>query len=195
MYEYLKGTLIESFPGKAVVDHNGLGYSLLIPLNNYAKLPPINHPILFYLALIVREEAHTLFGFLTKNERDLFNRLINVSGVGPKTALALVGHMEVTDLQLAISQANLALLCKIPGIGKKTAERLVVELRDHLKKMPHLELRESNSISSDALNALVHLGYHPLQAQKAIQTALKNSKDEEMALPLLITAALKVFNG
>lgn len=194
MYEYLKGKLVASFPGKATVEVNGLGYALLMPLNNYPKLPQVGKEILLYLALIVREDAHTLFAFLTRSERELFNRLTQVSGIGPKTALALVGHMEASDLQIAISQGNLSVLCKVPGIGKKTAERLIVDLRDSFKKTPQLESQPSEGISSDALNALIHLGYHPLQAQKAIHAAIQKTSIE-LDLPQLITEALRAFNG
>ena len=190
MYDYLKGRLVESALNKAIVDINGLGYSILIPVNNYAKLPSSGEEVLLYLSLIIREDSHTLFGFLTRSERELFNRLINVSGIGPKAALALVGHMEIADLQMAISQANLTLLCKVPGIGKKTAERLIVDLRDTLQKDPHLSLKESGGYSQDALSALIHLGYNPLLAQKAIHTAVQNC-DKEFTLSQLITEALK----
>lgn len=194
MFEYLQGILVESSPEKVIIDLHGLGYSLFIPLNSYPKLPQIGKEIRLFTSFIVREDAHTLYGFLTKSERELFQRLHQVSGIGPKTALALVGHLEAADLQLAISQGNIALLCKVPGIGKKTAERLIVDLRDTLKKEPQIERQGFDGVSSDALNALTHLGYHPLQAQKAIQTVLQNQKTP-LDLPTLITQALRVFNG
>lgn len=195
MYEYIRGKLIEATPLKTVVEVSGIGYSLLIPVNHYSNLPPFGKDVTFYLSLIVREDAHLLYGFLSRAERDLFERLITVSGIGPKTALALIGHLEAADLQLAVSQGNLTLLCKVPGIGKKTAERLIVDMRDKFKKEPLTDLsskhlKGSSSIPSDALNALIHLGYNPLYAQKAIKTAL-DASEEELALPKLITAALR----
>lgn len=192
MFEYIKGKLVESHPGRAIVDVGGLGYSLLVPLNNYPNFPQIGTSILLYSALVIREDAHTLFGFLTRHERDLFYRLIDVSGIGPKTALALIGHLDPVDLHMAISQGNVALLCKAPGIGKKTAERLIVDLRDTLKKEPHLERGSNGGVSADAVSALVNLGYHPLQAQKAISKVMQEAK-QEWELPHLITAALKVL--
>ena len=119
MYEYMKGKLVEASPSKATIDIGGIGYCLLIPLSNYSHLPPLGSEILFYVSLIIREDAHTLYGFLSRTERTLFEKLTSISGIGPKTALTLIGHLEPHDLQLAISQANVALLCKVPGIGKK----------------------------------------------------------------------------
>src|SRR5258708_3770784 len=121
MYEYIKGTLIEASVSKVVVDIHGVGYRLFIPFNNYAKLPALGSPTCFFVTTIIREDAHKLFGFSNLHERELFEQFIEVSGIGPKTALALVGHLELRDLQNAISQSNVAAVCKIPGIGKKTA--------------------------------------------------------------------------
>jgi len=146
MFEYIKGKLTDASPLKAVIEINGLGYSLLIPVNNYSKLPAFGHEILLYVSTVIREDSHKVYGFLTRTERDLFENLIEVSGIGPKTGLALIGHMEIDELQLAIAQSNIALICKIPGIGKKTAERLVVEMRDkfqneHKRPPPSLQGR------------------------------------------------------
>ncbi len=188
MYEYIKGTLTETSPIKATVETAGLAYSIHIPLNNYSKFPQLGKEILLYLFLVVREDAHTLYGFLSRTQRDLFKKLIDISGIGPKTALALIGHLDAADLQLAVSQSNISLICKVPGIGKKTAERLVVDLRDQFAKEPLME--ESKQESSDALNALVNLGYNPFQAQKAIKKAQEEAS-EELPLPKLITAALR----
>jgi Holliday junction DNA helicase RuvA len=195
MYEYFKGTLIEACLSKAVVDVNGIGYCLLIPFNNFSKLPAVNSPIAFYISFVVREDSQKLYGFLARQERDLFESLLEVSGIGPKTALCLVGHMEIRDLQAAISQGNIQQICKIPGIGKKTAERLIVEMRDKIKKgmgMAHgssTDVQEQGT-AADAISALINLGYHTSQAQKAIKTALTQFKGEP-ELAKLITAALR----
>jgi Holliday junction DNA helicase RuvA len=133
---------------------------------------------------------------LTKEQRDLFESLIEVSGIGPKTALSLIGHMEPKELQAAISQEQIQLICKIPGIGKKTAERLIIEMRDKVKKMRGgttglFPLEPSNQgVVADAISALVNLGYNSTQAQKAIKAAMaKNQEEPELAK--LITAALR----
>lgn len=195
MYEYLKGTLIEASMSKAVVDVNGVGYCLLIPFNNFSKLPTVGSSTTFYISFVVREDSQKLFGFLARQERDLFESLLEVSGIGPKTALCLVGHMEIRDLQAAISQGNIQQICKIPGIGKKTAERLIVEMRDKIKKGmgaaqgPSADVQEQGT-AADAISALINLGYHSSQAQKAIKTALNQFKGEP-ELAKLITAALR----
>ncbi len=195
MYEYFKGTLIEASLSKAIVDVNGVGYCLLIPFNNFSKLPTVNSSIAFYISFVVREDSQKLYGFLARQERDLFESLLEVSGIGPKTALCLVGHMEIRDLQAAISQGNILQICKIPGIGKKTAERLIVEMRDKIKKgmgaagTPSSDIQEQGA-AADAISALINLGYHSSQAQKAIKAAMNQFKGEP-ELAKLITAALR----
>lgn len=189
MFEYIKGKLTEASPMKATVDIAGLGYRILIPLSNYAKLPQIGQEVLLYLSAVIREDAHKLYGFLTRHERDMFEKFTGVSGIGPKTALCLIGHMEISQLQYAISQSNISALCKIPGIGKKTAERLVVEMRDKVKGQD-ISHEGPQGTAFDAISALINLGYPLPQAQKAINTALSTVK-EEPDLPALITLALR----
>lgn len=198
MYEYVKGILSEATLAKVTVDVQGLGYSLLIPFNNYSKLPALGTYVTLYVSYVVREDSQKLYGFLTKHERDLFENLIEVSGVGPKTGLALVGHMEVQDLQIAISQGNTQAICKIPGIGKKTAERLIIDMRDKIKKgmdksLPaHLIEGSSGEqgIVADAVSALINLGYNTALAQKAIKAAMDKIQGEP-ELAKLITLALR----
>ena len=140
MFDYIKGALISLTPHQAVVDVGGIGYLLYTPLSAFSAMPPIGEKILFYISSVIREDSHKNFGFLTREERDLFEKISAVSGIGPKTALALIGHLDSLALESAITTANSHLLSKIPGIGKKTAERLIVELRDKvlkgLKKSP-----------------------------------------------------------
>jgi Holliday junction DNA helicase RuvA len=198
MYEYIKGTLIEASLSKAIVEVQGLAYSLLIPFNNFSKLPALGSTLIFYVSFVIREDSQKLYGFLARSERDLFENLLEVSGIGPKTSLSLIGHMEIRELQAAISQENIHLICKIPGIGKKTAERLVVEMRDKIKKdmdksasAPQLQNTEEKAGPvADALSALINLGYNSSHAQKAIKTALSKVEGEP-ELAKLITAALR----
>lgn len=197
MYDYLKGILTFVSQTKITVDVNGLGYSLNIPLSAFCKLSEINKPITCFLSLIIKEDSHCLYGFLSKKERDLFETLITISGIGPKTALSLIGHLDINHFLSAISSANVGLICKVPGIGKKTAERLIVEMRDKIKNIEkefalpeHSTDREQNSHISDALNALIHLGYNHMQAQKALNKALEESKDD-LETGKLISLALK----
>lgn len=194
MIEYIKGILTDTSPAHAVIETHGIGYKLAIPLNNYGKLPAQGKEAILFVSTVIREDAHKSYGFLSKIERDFFEKLIDISGIGPKTALALIGHMDLSDLQLAISQSNITVLSKVPGIGKKTAERLVVELKDKTKKMADIPVSASGKkdLFSDALSALVNLGYHPLHAQKAVRQVLADS-EKEPDLALLITKALKEF--
>lgn len=196
MIDYIKGILISGSPSKAVIETGGIGYALFIPLGNYAKLPEIGSPVRLFLSTVIREDSHKSYGFLTSEERDLFETLIEVSGIGPKTGLALLGHLEAEELQIAISRSDVHRICKVPGIGKKTAERLIVEMRDRMQKNPFpLPPKTANDAStsgmaSDALSALINLGYQPLSAQKVIHTLLREN-EEALDLSSLITAALK----
>jgi len=193
MYESIKGHLIEKMPLKAVVEAGGIGYRLTVPLSTYTRLPALEKPIQLFLSQVVREDSNTLYAFFLKEERDLFETLITLSGIGPKTALALIGHMELSIFQRAVASADIHLLSKVPGIGKKTAERLVIEMRDKFKggkRDPSIPLSGAEGIVADAIHALLHLGYNPLQAQKAVHAAL-GEKKEETDLGKIITAALQ----
>lgn len=196
MYEYLKGTLVSQDPIKVIIDVNGVGFQVLMPLSCLNQLPLLGKEVTVYTKLIVREDAHTLFGFLSPQERNLFEKLINVSGIGPKTGLALLGHLDPLQLHQAIQNGDVKTLSKVPGIGKKTAERLLVDMRDHLES-PHFLPRAlgshslgKTSVVADAIQGLMQLGYSAFQAQKAIHAVL--AKDEEPKDPaVLITRALK----
>ncbi len=195
MFDYIRGELIEASPTKVTIETHGIGYAIHIPLSTYNKLPKAGTQVTLYLFQAIREDAHILYGFMTKDERDFFISLCSVSGIGPKTALALIGHLEATDLYMAIAQSQVSVLCKIPGVGKKTAERLVVELRDRMKAPENknfiTDLPSSvSSITGDAINALIHLGYNALQAQKAVRAVLA-SKNDSPPLAELITLALR----
>lgn len=193
MFEYIQGTLTEKEPSKAIVDAGGIGYKLQIPLSTFHRLPDLNSSIRFFLSHIVREDSEALYAFLTKEERDLFETVLNISGIGPKTAIAIIGHMDILSFQKAIAAADIRLLSKIPGIGKKTAERLVIEMRDKFQgkgKKTFSPAFQGNSLFSDALSALLNLGYAPRDAEQAIQKALEDKKDEK-DLGRLIAAALQ----
>jgi Holliday junction DNA helicase RuvA len=197
MFEYIRGKLVGAAPNKAVVEVHGIGYGILIALNTYGRLPQVGQDVMFYVAPVVREDAHLLYGFLTQGERELFEKFTQVSGIGPKTALALIGHMEITDLQMAIMHGNISLLSKVPGIGKKTAERLVIEMRDKVTASSSTSLMAADidgakGVVADAISALVNLGYHPINAQKAVKQALgEKSNKSEPQLGQLITLALR----
>ncbi len=193
MYESIKGSLIDKTPQKAVIEAGGIGYRLAIPLSTYTRLPDLGKTLQLFLSQVVREDSNTLYAFLSKEERDLFETLITLSGIGPKSALSIIGHLEINAFQRAIASADVRLLSKIPGIGKKTSERLVIEMRDKVKginKGKSLPINAVDGIVGDAMNALLNLGYNPLEAQKAVQAVLEEKKDET-DLGKIITAALQ----
>lgn len=190
MFEYIRGKLASSTPEKAVVEVGGVGYRLHVPFNTFGKLPKVGGEVLLYVFAHIREDCHRYFGFLTEQERDLFEQLNSITGIGPKTALALIGHMELGELQLTIAQKNVARLCRVPGIGKKTAERLVVELKDRVQKMPTLPASGAGKNIEDAIAALVNLGYPLPRSQKAVSSALESTEDKP-ELAELITLALR----
>lgn len=192
MYEFIEGILEEKMPDRAILHCHGVGYLLSIPLNCFHSLPQLGQPLRLYTSFIVREDAHRLFGFTERAERDLFNTLKEISGIGPKTALSLIGHLDRHQLFDAVHASNATLIAKVPGIGKKTAERLIVELRD--KKMQTslplspLSLSSEEQVRFDAISALISLGYSAHIAERAIDKTLKEGQHE---LSTLITRALQ----
>jgi holliday junction DNA helicase RuvA len=194
MYESIRGTLKDKAPHQAIIECNGIGYRLSIPLSTYTRMPALETDVTLYLSQVVREDAHTLYAFIQKEERDLFEILLSISGIGPKTAAAIIGHMEINAFQRAIASSDIRLLSKMPGIGKKTAERLIIEMRDKFKgkgKSAALPIPAAGTgIAYDAMNALDNLGYNALDANQAIQAALKTNPNET-DLGRLITASLR----
>ncbi len=195
MFEYIKGTLVDKDIQKAVVEAGGIGYRLTIPLSTYVRLPALKSHVELYTSHVVREDTEALYAFLTKEERDLFELVTTVSGIGPRTGIAIIGHIDIASFQRAIAASDIRLLSKIPGIGKKTAERLVIEMRDKFKGKGKATLAGvpatfEPGVLSDAFSALVNLGYGPSEAQKAI-SAVMTTKKEEPDLGTLITAALR----
>ena len=195
MFEFIRGKMVQSIPSKAVVDVGGVGYGIIISLKTFQKLPNLGSEVFFYVAPVIREDGHYLYGFLTLDDKKLFEQLISISGVGPKTAIGILGHVDISDFQMAVMQGNAALLSKIPGIGKKTAERLIIELKDKFNNTSSAGVAlpsgiQTSSVVSDAISALTNLGYHPLDAQKAIKKVLGNHS-KEPSLSELITGALR----
>ncbi|MEI6242248.1 MAG: Holliday junction branch migration protein RuvA [Chlamydiota bacterium] len=193
MLEHLKGKLFHVETTKVIVDVQGVGYRIGIPISCYSHLPKVGEDVLLYVSLVIREEAHTLYGFLQRQDRDLFELLLSVSGVGPKTALSILSHFDIHSFTDVISHANVFQLSKVPGIGKKTAEKLILEMKDKVKfkSLSPLEHKSpsDHGMASDAISALMNLGYHPLQAQKAIKDVLEKHKPKNTSE--LITLALR----
>lgn len=202
MFSYFKGILVDFNTAQATLEVNGIGYLINIPCSALTQLPPIGQNLQLYTSFVIREFSHAIYGFITAQERDLFDVLLNVSGIGPKLALSLIGHMNLDNLYEAITNQNLTLLCKVPGVGKKTAERLVVELRDKLTNLIgtkasnysiHLQRDPQMQKMNDAVLALVNLGYNHSAAQKAVKQSLKDLSDE-CDIATLITFSLKTIS-
>jgi len=167
----LSGKLIEKQPPQVIVDVQGLGYELDVPMSTFYTLPGLGEAITLFTHLVVREDAHLLYGFGSDDERRAFRQLIKISGVGPKMALSVLSGLSVADLALAVAMQETGRLVKIPGVGKKTAERLVLELRDKLVHAPSIAASgdSSKSAGADVLNALLALGYNDREAQWALK--------------------------
>jgi Holliday junction DNA helicase RuvA len=179
MIAFLNGKLIDALPTHATIEVNGVGYDLLIPLSSFDKLPVPGQTVKILTHLVVREDAHVLYGFMTLTERELFRLLINnVSGIGPKTALNILSGITVTAFRGAVSTGDSKMLSKISGVGKKTAERIIIELKDKIGPGGALEAQSAQRALSgdeqkvnDAVLALMALGYKPNEAHETIRAS------------------------
>lgn len=192
MYAFIRGTLVQINEKEAVLDVNGIGYQIHTPSNLSA--PEIGSEFFLYTSFIVREGFQGLYGFPQEAERNLFNEVIEISGIGPKTALCLLSHFSLSNLRNIIEQEDAVALSKVPGIGKKTAERLLIELRNKLEKFflatpLKEEALPKSTHFSDALKALINLGYNRSAAQKALKKSLEASADQDLSS--LISSSLK----
>jgi Holliday junction DNA helicase RuvA len=176
MIAFLRGRLFDKQPNRIVVDVNGVGYDVAVPLSTFYGLGSSGSEIALRIHTHVREDVLALYGFATRLEQDLFERLIGVSGIGPKLALAVLSGIEPPDLMRAIERSDVARLTAIPGVGKKTSERIVLELKDRLPVRPvdAAAAGEADApvLRDDLLSALLNLGYHRPLAEKAVDTAL-----------------------
>lgn len=180
----LQGTLVEKQPPELVIDVHGVGYEVMAPMSTFYQLPKVGLEVVLHTHFSVSENAQQLFGFFDKTDRTLFRQLIKVNGVGPKMALGIMSGMESLEFVRCVRENNVAALVKVPGVGKKTAERLVIEMRDRLGdwQQPILAADCSAAVSSgtdmaaEAESALIALGYKPVEASKAIAAVLKQHK-------------------
>ena len=166
----LSGKLVAKHPPQIVVDVHGVGYELDVPMSTFYQLPAAGAEVVLLTHMLVREDAHQLYGFATEQERAVFRQLLRISGVGARTALAVLSGMSVADLHRAVSEQDGARLTKVPGIGKKTAERLLLELRDKLDlKITMTAAPGTGASNNDIVNALLALGYNDKEAAWAIR--------------------------
>ena len=198
MITFLHGKLVEALPTQVTVDVNGVGYEVLIPLSSYDKLPQPGHDLKLLTHLAVREDAHTLYGFMTAAERDLFRLLINtVSGIGPKLALNILSGMNTAAFRGAVARGDVKALSQISGVGRKTAERIVVELKDKVGVAGAWEAASAERALSpedqkvnDAVLALIALGFKQTEAHDAVRKTLA-MLGPQATVETLVRACLK----
>ncbi|APQ11098.1 Holliday junction DNA helicase RuvA [Pseudomonas oryzihabitans] len=193
----LRGTLADKQPPHLLLDVGGVGYEVEVPMTTLYRLPAQGEVVTLHTHLVVREDAHLLYGFGEKRERELFRELIRLNGVGPKLALALMSSLEVDELVRCVQAQDTSVLVKVPGVGKKTAERLLVELKDRFKAWENLptiaplvlpnQALVAASAEADAVSALVALGFKPQEASRAVAAV----EGEDLSSEELIRRALK----
>ncbi|TET47985.1 Holliday junction branch migration protein RuvA [Candidatus Aerophobetes bacterium] len=189
MIHYLKGKLVAKSPTFVIVEVGGLGYRVNFPLSSYQALPPEGSTVSLYTHLHLRDDGISLYGFLKEEEKDFFLLLTSLSKVGPKSALRMLSSLSLPEFKKAVKAGDLNALVRIPGIGRKTAQRIVLELKDKIEaEEPQGSGKEV--LTKDAVAALTSLGYTRSEADKAVRTALSSVR-EEMDLPELIKEALR----
>jgi Holliday junction DNA helicase RuvA len=191
MITHIRGKLIEKNPTHAIIETNGVGYWLNISLNTFSQLPD-NEAVFLYTHLSVKEDSHTLFGFISKTEREIFRLLISVSGVGPSIARTMLSSMDTDEIQRAIASGNVGVIQSVKGIGLKTAQRVLVDLRDKISKtyaVDEVYAAQNNTNKNEALTALEVLGFTKKQCEKVLDKILL--EDRTLSVEILIKKALK----
>jgi Holliday junction DNA helicase RuvA len=183
MIAFLRGRVLDKHPNRIIVDVNGVGYEVNVPLSTFYDVGDAGAEVLLHVHTHVREDALQLFGFLTSLEQLLFERLINISGIGPKLAIAVLSGIDTGELVASVQRADVARLTRIPGIGKKTAERIVLELKDRLADVAvpagagAPQISTGDRLRDDLVSALENLGYHRPLAEKAADAARSRAAD------------------
>jgi Holliday junction DNA helicase RuvA len=198
MIALINGRLVYKSVSCIIVETNGVGYHVYVPLTTFYELPDTNHPVTLHIHTQVRADAINLFGFHTAEEKDVFQLMISVSGIGPKLAMNILSGITAAEFKRAVVQGDLGRLVSIPGVGKKTAERMVVELKDKVLKLDSFiaadvrsgETQVGETMKNDALSALINLGYRSNTARSVIDTIIRGSA-ETLTLDVLLKKALK----
>jgi Holliday junction DNA helicase RuvA len=202
MITFLEGKLTSALPTQATIDVHGVGYEVFIPLSSYDKLPPVGQPLRILTHLHVREDVQVLYGFMTVPERDLFRLLVNnVSGIGPKLALAVLSGMSVTSFKAAVVNSDVTALSKVSGVGKKTAERIVLELKDKVgvtaaweaSSAAHAPTPEQERVN-EAVLALIALGYKQVEVHRVVHD-LQQKEPANSAEDLVKLALKQIASG
>ncbi|MEI8172882.1 MAG: Holliday junction branch migration protein RuvA [Deltaproteobacteria bacterium] len=199
MIARISGLLIFKSISHAIVDAHGIGYRIFLPLTTFYELPDTSQPVTLHIHTHVKDDAINLFGFYSSEEKEVFQLMISVSGIGPKLALNILSGISAGDLIAAVSRGDLNRLIRIPGVGKKMAERIILELKDKMIKMVSFESvdKDSNALSTDelkldALSALINLGYKNQSAKTALDRII-NEFPEPMTLEILLKRTLKIL--
>lgn len=196
----LRGTIVYKKPPELMLDVNGIGYELQASMTTFGELPAVDAETTLFTHFVVREDAQTLYAFSSEAERSLFRLLLKVNGVGPKMALAIVSGMNVNEFQQCVQAGDVTGLTKLPGVGKKTAERLIIEMRDRIptmetsSEMPTTSTPAAQSpalLEEEAANALIALGYKPVQASRMVAGKGQMSSDVEEIIRAALKASLK----
>ena len=200
MIGFIRGLVFEKQAPHVVLDVNGIGYNVETPMSSFFNLPAVGEQVQLRTHLVVREDAHILYGFLSEQERALFRSLIKVNGVGPKVALGILSGMSVDDFCASIQDSNITALVRLPGIGKKTAERLVIDMRDRLpEQVANGSMGASNDSAlmatisplEEAVSALVALGYKQQDADKRVRAVAKEGANSEQLIRAALQSTLK----
>ena len=191
----LRGRLTSKQAPVVIIECGGVGYEVETPMSTFLDLPPVGQDVMLYIHLQVRETSHSLFGFSTKDEKVLFRTLLSISGVGAKMALAILSGINVGDFERCVQFEDVNLLMKIPGIGKKTAERLIMEMRDKIEKISELRVVSGPDIvptdpKSEAIDALVSLGYKPTEVKRLLLSIDVDDKSSEEIIRLALRQAV-----
>lgn len=198
MIARLRGQIARKGVQDAIIDVGGVGYSVHIPLSTFYRLGPEGETVTLLIYTHVREDALTLFGFLTAAEQFLFERLISVSGVGPKLAINILSGIDAAELRTALRTSDIARMTRVPGVGRKTAERLVLELKDKLPAVEPTEPTQQPAASSakeDLLSALANLGYSRPEAERGAERALRADGAEQETFQDLLRRTLQILSG
>ncbi len=169
MIGFLRGRILRRSPQHIILDVGGVGYIVQIPISTFERLKGTDSEVSLHIHTVLKEDSLQLYGFFTEEEREIFTTLLNVNGIGPKTALNVISYLPPEELRKALQDEDIKRLTKIPGLGKKTAQRIILELRD---KIPD-KMKKENRIYDDALSALVNLGYQKAQAREALEVVQK----------------------
>jgi holliday junction DNA helicase RuvA len=191
---HLRGRLVRKAPPALIVDVNGVGYELEAPMSTFYRLPELGAEVELHTHLVVREDAHLLYGFATEDERRLFRDLLRVTGIGPKIGLALLSGIDVDTFMRCVEAQDAEALTRIPGIGRKTAERLLVEMRDRIRalgQMPAVSPRADGGARAEAYAALVALGYRPVEVNRLLQSVDQEGAATEELIRRALQAAAR----